>query len=101
MRPNCGSVIGHMALDPDRREQLLHDVIRRIEGTKMVAPAILFLEAYKPLAFLGAQLLWFANPFLSFGFKQADVSDITRLVEDPAGVEELIVRLEASQKGNP
>jgi hypothetical protein len=86
-----------MALDAHRREQLLDDLTRRIEKMGMTAPAVLFLETYKPLAFLGAQLLWFAQPFLSLGFKQADLRDLTLLIEDRAGVEELIDRLEASQ----
>ena len=63
----------------------------------MTAPAILFLETYKPLAFLGAQLLWFAQPFLSLGFKETDLRDVTLLIEDRGGVEELIDRLEALQ----
>jgi len=86
-----------MALDARRREQLLDDLTRRIEKMGMTAPAILLLEAYKPLAFLGAQLLWFAQPFLRLGLKEADLRDLTLLVEDRAGVEELIDRLEASQ----
>ena len=86
-----------MALDAHRREQLLDDLTRRIEKIGMTAPAILFLETYKPLAFLGAQLLWFAQPFLSLGFKEADLRDLTLLIEDRGGVEELIDRLEASQ----
>ncbi len=86
-----------MALDARRRAQLLDDLTRRIEQMGMTAPAILFLETYKPLAFLGAQFLWFAQPFLNLGFNQADVRDLTLLVEDRAGVEELIARLEGLQ----
>jgi hypothetical protein len=90
-------MVGTMAVDVQRREQLLDDLTRRIEKMGMTAPAILFLETYKPLAFLGAQLLWFAQPFLSLGFKEADLRDFTLLIEDHAGVEELIDRLEALQ----
>jgi len=86
-----------MAVDAQRREQLLDDLTRRIEKMGMTAPAILFLETYKPLAFLGAQLLWFAQPFLSLGFKEADLRDLALLIEDRAGVEELLDRLEALQ----
>ena len=86
-----------MSLDARRREQLLNDLTRRIEQSGMIAPAILFLETYKPLAFLGAQLLWFAQPFLNLGFDEADLRDFTLLVEDRAGVEDLIGRLEALQ----
>jgi hypothetical protein len=90
-------MVGTMAMDAQRREQLLDDLTRRIEKMGMTAPAILFLETYKPLAFLGAQLLWFAQPFLSLGFKEANLRDLALLIEDRAGVEELLDRLEALQ----
>lgn len=67
----------------------------------MTAPAILFLEMHKPLAFLGAQLLWIAQPFLSIGLNNADLRDLITVIEDRAGVEELIERLEARQTDSP
>jgi hypothetical protein len=85
-----------MAVDARRREQLLNDLAQRIEHAGMTAPAILFLETYKPLAFLGAQLLWFAQPFLTLGFNATDLRDLTLIVEDRTGIEELIARLETS-----
>jgi hypothetical protein len=90
-------MVATMALDAHRREQLLDELTRRIEELGLTAPAILFLETYKPLAFLGAQLLWFAQPFLNLGFNAADLHDLTLLIEDRAGVEELIDRLEVLQ----
>ena len=84
-----------MTLDTQRREQLLNSVTQRIEEMGLTAPAILFLETYKPVAFLGAQLLWVAEPFLSLGFNAADLHDLTRLIEDRTGIEELIRRLES------
>jgi hypothetical protein len=94
-------MVGAMTLDAHRRERLLNDTARRIEQLGMTAPAILFLETYKPLAFLGAQVLWFAQPFISFGFNEADLRDLTLIVEERTGVEELITRLEALQTDKP
>lgn len=82
------------AMDAQRREQLLNDLAQRIERAGMAAPAILFLETFKPLAFLGAQALWFAQPFLSLGLNETDVRDFASLIEEPAGIEDLIARLE-------
>jgi hypothetical protein len=73
---------------------------RRIEQAGMVAPAILFLELYKPLAFLGAQLLWLAQPLLSLGVHPREVNDLARLCEDPQALEALLARLEASRTHN-
>ena len=85
-----------MTLDAQRRDQLLDAMARRIKQLGVTAPAILFFETYKPLAFLGAQLLWVAQPFLSFGFAAgaADLRDFILIIEDRAGVEALIQRLE-------
>ncbi|MCX7838057.1 MAG: hypothetical protein N2559_01165 [Anaerolineae bacterium] len=80
-----------------RREELITALAQRIEQAGMVAPAILFLETFKPLAFLGAQLVWLAQPFLTLGLKETDVRDLAQLIEDEDGVEALIARLEASQ----
>ena len=90
-----------MDLDASRRQQLIDRVAQQIAGRGMTAPAILFLEMHKPLAFLGAQLLWIAQPFLSIGLNNADLSDLITVVEDRAGVEELIERLEARQTDSP
>jgi len=90
-----------MDLDASRRQQLIDRVAQQIAGRGMTAPAILFLEMHKPLAFLGAQLLWIAQPFLSIGLNNADLSDLITVIEDRAGVEELIERLEARQTDSP
>lgn len=79
------------------REELVARWAQRIEQAGMVAPAILFLETFKPLAFVGAQLLWFAQPFLTLGLSEADVRDLAHLIEDDDGVEALIARLEAGR----
>ena len=60
----------------------------------LITPALLFLEMNKPLAFIGAQALLVAQPFLDIGLNRADVSDLASILEDRAGVEELIDRLE-------
>ncbi len=84
--------------DHQRREQLIDDLARRAARGHVTAPAILFLEMHKPLAFLGAQFLWAAQPFLAVWFSHADVREIARLLEDPASVDQLIERLSESKE---
>ncbi len=86
-----------MSLNNERRQQLIASLVRRIAGWGGTAPAILFLEMSKPLAFVGAQLIWVAQPFLSLGLNPADVRDVALILEDPAAVEELITQLESFQ----
>ncbi len=85
-----------MALDPQRRDQLIEELAHRAAQAHLTAPAILFLEMYKPLAFLGAQLLWAAQPFLGLWWSPADVRALARLFEDPSSVDRLIERIEES-----
>jgi hypothetical protein len=84
-----------MALDAARRQQIIDRIANRIAGLGMTAPAVLFLEMNKPLAFLGAQLLFAAQPFLSMTFDQADLRDFAEIIEDGTGVDQLIARLES------
>jgi hypothetical protein len=88
-----------MALDAARRQQIIDRFANRIAGLGMTAPAVLFLEMNKPLAFLGAQLLFAAQPFLSITFNQADLRDFAEIIEDRTGVEELTARLESIRTG--
>ncbi len=83
-----------MALDPQRREEFINHVARRAAQMHLTAPAILFLEMNKPLAYVGAQLLWATQPFLQAWLGRDDIRDFALLLEDPAGVEMLIQKLE-------
>lgn len=90
-----------MALDISRRQQLIDRCARRIADLGLTAPAILFLEMHKPLAFLGAQLLLVMQPFLSLGFDDADLRDVAAIIEQRDGVEELVQRLESLATDQP
>jgi hypothetical protein len=87
-----------MALDKQRREQLIENLARRAAQLGVTAPAILFLEMHKPLAFLGAQVLWAAQPFLNPWLRPADLRDLALLLEERDGVDALIQRLELFQQ---
>ncbi len=87
-----------MTLDAHRREDLIERFAQRVVQMGMTAPTILFLETYKPLSFLGAQLLWFSGPFLNLLINPTDLHDFTELVQDEAGTEALIERLESFQR---
>ncbi len=90
-----------MALDAQRRQQLIDGVASRISALELTAPAILFLEMNKPLAFLGAQFLLVSQPFLNIGLKDGDLRDFACLLEDRRGVDDLIGRLESIRSGQP
>ena len=84
-----------MALEIQRRQELVERVARRIAEFRLTTPAILFLEMNKPLAFLGAQFLLASEPILSIGFDGRDLRDLALLLEDRRGVDDVIDRLTA------
>ena len=86
-------------LSDDRRDELIELLACRIERMGLTSPAILMLEAHKPLTFLGSQLLLVLQPILSIivGGSTIDGSasrEYVALLEDRANVEQLIRRLE-------
>lgn len=84
-----------MALNSQRRDQLIEAWARRAARWHLTAPAILFLEMHKPLAFIGAQVMWVAAPFLDTWIDRTEAHEFGLLLEDPASVEALICRLES------
>ncbi len=89
-----------MTLSAQRREDLIDHFAQRVVQMGMTAPAILFLETYKPISFLGAQLLLFSEPFLNWLIHPTDLRDFTVLIQDEAGTEALIERLESFHRNN-
>ena len=89
-----------MPIDSQRRTELIDQFARRVTHIGMTAPAILFLESFKPIAFLGAQLLWFSEPFLNLVINPTDLHDFIELIQDEANTEALLARLESSQQPN-
>ena len=88
-------------MDAQRRQQLIDRVACRIAKMGLITPAILFLEMNKPLAFIGAQTLLVAQPFLDVGLSRADVSDLASILEDRTGIDELINQLEFYRNNPP
>jgi hypothetical protein len=82
-------------------QQVTPDTIRFVEQVTAVLhrhglrlPALIALQAGQPLAFLGGQLLWIAQPTLSLLFPRPLIAQTAQLLEDPAAVAILLNRLE-------
>ncbi len=71
-------------------EKLAH----KITHLGLTTPAILLLEAHKPLAFVGSQLLLVAQPTLNL-FVSVDLTrNMADMLADPIQIEALITQLE-------
>ncbi len=66
---------------------------RRLRAWGLNGVAASLLEASGPLTVLGAQALYFANPFLTPFAAEDDVTALAHLLEDPAAVQRLAHRL--------
>lgn len=62
-------------------------------------PVLLTLDAGRPLAFLGAQSLYIAEPILRLLLPQPVINQLAQLLETPAGVDLLVETLENHQVG--
>ena len=86
-----------MALDVERRDELIAQVADRINYWGLSVPGIVFLEANKPFSFLASQFLLFLQP-LCRSFVASEVTDeYIRLLEDRGNVERLIQKLELNR----
>jgi len=79
----------------------LDRVTERINQLGLSTPAILLLEAHKPLAFIGSQLVLVAQPVLDIFLPQHLTRNTAALLADPAQVDQLIARLETTVASPP
>ena len=80
----------------EERDRALARIAEGIVRRGMVAPAILFLEMHKPLTFFASQSLIVLSPIVApiVGLQNCVLA--SRLLEDRANVERLIVQIETA-----
>lgn len=88
-----------MPVANDNLDRLIEQMAAWIERKGMSGPAILFLEANKPLSFVASQTVLLFQPVLSFAMGGSRFpGDIALLLEDRANVDLLISRLERGRE---
>jgi hypothetical protein len=85
----------------ERQEQMIERLVAWIEARGLQSLAILLLEANKPLSLVGGQALLFFQPLLGlvgpalgWPVDREHVGEWTALLEDPAGIDRILERLE-------
>ena len=76
------------------REASIDRLVNWIRARGLAEPAVLLLEASKPLLPIGSQALLLVQPLLGWLGNERDLNEYVELFEDPAGVERLLTRLE-------
>lgn len=79
------------------RELLLDQIATTLKRRGLHSAALAVLEAGQPLAFVGSQVLWLAQPVLGLLWPDVAVSQLAKLMEDPAAVQALMQRLDADE----
>lgn len=75
------------------QENLLNDIAETVCRRGWRMPAMMILEAGRPLALIGSQLLWLAQPALSIFVRASTIGQFARLLEEPAALDGLLARL--------
>ncbi len=60
-------------------------------------PALIGLEAGRPLSLIGGQVLWLFQPLLGLVVSRELVGHAARLLEEPEALDELVDQLEARE----
>ena len=81
--------------------KLIDKITNKISELGLTGPAIVLLEAHKPLAFISSQLLLVAQPTLDLFFPRNHIRLFADLLADSAQVERLIVSLERKASQHP
>jgi len=82
-------------LTPEEEEELIERISNLIVRSGLGMAALLYLESYKPLSFVGGQLgLFFLSPILPFLGKWGEVgTDVMMLISKRENVERIIERV--------
>ncbi len=78
----------------ERRKELMEELVHRLAKVGLVTPAIAFLEASKPLSFIGSQMLLTLEPFLALFGEGMAIREYALLCQGRQNVEELLELLE-------
>jgi hypothetical protein len=84
-----------------KQDTFIESIVDKIASLGFTRPAILFLEANKPLAFIGSQLLLVAQPTLDIFFSKSFSQNVVDLLADSSQLEQLITNLETRAKQKP
>jgi hypothetical protein len=84
--------------DQAQSEQLIEHLAEQISRWRLTMPAILVLQATRPLSFIASQGLLLCQPLLSFVYDGPRIADYAELLADRASMDRLVARLEEEER---
>jgi len=89
------SAVGPNSLSDDELDGMLDTLANAVQDRGLIALAIFFLEAHRPLRAIMGQATLCSAPLLGCFFGSGKVQVVLRIMESDAGYEKLIRYLEA------
>jgi hypothetical protein len=89
-------------LPPAERDAILDRIATEVVRRRLEAPAVLCLEAHRPLQFILSQGLVVFTPMLAMLFGAAPLEKLAALMQDRENLDRLLYRIEraAQQRGS-
>ena len=78
--------------------QLIQSVARKIVARRMAAPAVMFIESFKPVNRIFSQIIMVVSPFASLFFSYKELDDFCDLLQDRRNVEKLTAEIDALEE---
>ena len=78
--------------------QLLDQLAKKIIKWRLGLPAILFLEMYKPLSFLGSQFMIVMGPVMHLFFSKVQYDRLAQILDHRDNVEHLLCLVESMER---
>ena len=85
-----GSATAFAMTHSPNRDPFLDQIATTLKERGLHSAALTFLEMGQPLAFIGGQMLWLAQPALGLLWPKAQVRQLAQLMEDPVAVRGLM-----------
>ena len=79
---------------PERRDEIIDYLARRVVQFGMETPAVAFLEMNKPVTWLASQLVAFFEPYIGIVSNPRLVGEIRTLMQDRSNIDRLQDRIE-------
>ncbi len=88
--------MGYFTLFAMEQTEFVEKIAAKISQLGLTGPAVVLLEAHKPLAFIGSQFLLVAQPTLDLFLPHAYTRNLVNLLADPTQLDQLLVTLESN-----
>lgn len=75
--------------------EFIEKIATKISQLGLVGPAVVLLEAHKPLAFIGSQFLLVAQPSLDLFLPHLSTRKLADLLADPTRLDQLLLILQS------